>query len=49
VNWIIPWDVVQNKLPELRTNVEQVLQDEEGVNIADFGPLTTLQSRSDSR
>lgn len=31
VNWSILWDVVQNKIPELRTNVEQILQDEEGV------------------
>ena len=31
VNWIILWDVVRNKLPELRTNVEQILHDEEGV------------------
>jgi uncharacterized protein with HEPN domain len=31
VNWTILWDVVRNKLPELRTNVEQILQHEEGV------------------
>lgn len=31
VNWTILWDVVQNKLPELRRHVEQILQDEEGV------------------
>jgi len=31
VNWTILWDVVQNKLPELRRHVEQILQDEEDV------------------
>ena len=31
VNWTILWDVVQNKLPELKMSVEQILHDEDGV------------------
>lgn len=30
VNWDILWDVVQEKLPALKTQVQQILNDEEG-------------------